>query len=458
MKKERSMDTADNSVESEEGQNWPDVRDVDNEDDRLMSNAMDIEDPEERLSVIEAIKERRQTGFQRRFGSEDTLAADFSKGRDDVDVNKARILLKIASGEIEDDALSQEDAEMVDSAKRFTARRRWQAAIGVVKQEVELENQIDSWNRAVLHRWVSLYHTSDMDDEATHTPYLTMGFVTLQVVFFFVYAFMANVSVSAASPAVGPEIMFFEIVSVGPCYVTCVDGRYEYEIREYTDQRHEVWRYFTYPLCHIGYSHLAVNVIVEILLGVPLESFHGPWRMAQVGLLSILGAAVTISWQDPYLQILGSSGYGYGLLGVHFGNLLLNWKELRKSTHLPPIPNNVYRLVGLCILGVALNATYIVAKMNGESDGTSHSGHFGGFVSGLFFSVPILRTAGRHNFHRPLVSGCTALGIAYLLWGVAWTAVFWRPIWLLKTSLSWDPLRDWCSVDGTVGEEFGETC
>mmetsp|Transcript_43537 Transcript_43537/g.136568 ORF Transcript_43537/g.136568 Transcript_43537/m.136568 type:complete len:159 (+) Transcript_43537:208-684(+) len=134
MKKERSMDTADNSVESEEGQNWPDVRDVDNEDDRLMSNAMDIEDPEERLSVIEAIKERRQTGFQRRFGSEDTLAADFSKGRDDVDVNKARILLKIASGEIEDDALSQEDAEMVDSAKRFTARRRWQAAIGVVKQ------------------------------------------------------------------------------------------------------------------------------------------------------------------------------------------------------------------------------------------------------------------------------------------------------------------------------------
>ncbi|XP_028133692.1 rhomboid-related protein 2 isoform X3 [Diabrotica virgifera virgifera] len=44
-------------------------------------------------------------------------------------------------------------------------------------------------------------------------------------------------------------------------------------------KRKQVWRYFTYSLVHVGYTHLAVNLVVQLVLGIPLEIVHKKWRV-----------------------------------------------------------------------------------------------------------------------------------------------------------------------------------
>uniref|UniRef100_A0A7S1XK59 Peptidase S54 rhomboid domain-containing protein n=1 Tax=Phaeomonas parva TaxID=124430 RepID=A0A7S1XK59_9STRA len=420
--------------------------------------AMEIEDPEERARVIEAINARRRGCYERHHGDKSHIVSEFAKEHN-IDVATAEKIFSMAAHKDDGNDRGveiQSPDRLKDEMQHFAAKKRWQGAIGAVKDEVRLQSELEEWNYAVMARWVSLYRTEDMEPE--HRPYMTVGFVVVQVIFFIVYAVIQGDSVEYASPSVGPESFFMEIVDVGSCTISCQGGENVYAITEYVDQRAEIWRYFTYSICHIGYGHLFGNAVVEIILGVPLDMVHGSLRMAAVGVLSILGGALTISWGDPYLAVVGSSGYGFGLIGVHFGNLILNWKDLHDATTLPPIPNNVLRLGILLVLGLFLNSSWIVSKVNDEDDGTSHAAHLGGFVAGLLFSVPILRELGRHRYQHQLRIGATVLGCAYLLFGVIWTASQWRPTWLIYNSSSWDPERDWCSAGGEVGEIYGATC
>lgn len=41
------------------------------------------------------------------------------------------------------------------------------------------------------------------------------------------------------------------------------------------DRRHEAWRYVTYMLIHSGLFHAAFNILIQLVLGIPLEMVHG---------------------------------------------------------------------------------------------------------------------------------------------------------------------------------------
>ena len=47
-------------------------------------------------------------------------------------------------------------------------------------------------------------------------------------------------------------------------------------------RRREAWRFLTYMFVHVGSVHLTVNLLVQILLGVPLEMVHHGWRVCLV--------------------------------------------------------------------------------------------------------------------------------------------------------------------------------
>ena len=41
----------------------------------------------------------------------------------------------------------------------------------------------------------------------------------------------------------------------------------------------EIWRFYTYCFVHAGWQHLLGNMIMQLMIGIPLESVHGTVRM-----------------------------------------------------------------------------------------------------------------------------------------------------------------------------------
>jgi len=41
------------------------------------------------------------------------------------------------------------------------------------------------------------------------------------------------------------------------------------------EKRSEVWRYLTYMFIHSGLFHIVFNILVQLILGIPLEMVHG---------------------------------------------------------------------------------------------------------------------------------------------------------------------------------------
>ena len=41
------------------------------------------------------------------------------------------------------------------------------------------------------------------------------------------------------------------------------------------DKRYQAWRYITYMMIHSGVFHAGFNILVQLVLGIPLEMVHG---------------------------------------------------------------------------------------------------------------------------------------------------------------------------------------
>jgi len=43
-------------------------------------------------------------------------------------------------------------------------------------------------------------------------------------------------------------------------------------------RREEVWRYFTYQFVHVGLEHIGFNMLMQLLVGLPLEMAEPGWK------------------------------------------------------------------------------------------------------------------------------------------------------------------------------------
>ncbi|CAH1798695.1 unnamed protein product [Owenia fusiformis] len=60
-------------------------------------------------------------------------------------------------------------------------------------------------------------------------------------------------------------------------------------------RRYEAWRFLTYMFIHVGYLHLVFNLIMQLMLGLPLEMVHKWWR---VGFVYSLGVVAELEGDD----------------------------------------------------------------------------------------------------------------------------------------------------------------
>ena len=64
-------------------------------------------------------------------------------------------------------------------------------------------------------------------------------------------------------------------------------------------------------MLHQGYVHLAGNVAMQLIFGLPVEYIHGPLRLALIYEAGVVAGALTCALFDPYSVVVGASGGVY---------------------------------------------------------------------------------------------------------------------------------------------------
>lgn len=68
---------------------------------------------------------------------------------------------------------------------------------------------------------------------------------------------------------------------------------------------------------------MTVNLIVQLLLGVPLEMVHRGWRVVLIYLSGVLAGSLATSVTDPSVYLAGASGGVYALITAHVATIII---------------------------------------------------------------------------------------------------------------------------------------
>jgi Rhomboid family. len=69
--------------------------------------------------------------------------------------------------------------------------------------------------------------------------------------------------------------------------------------------------------------HLVVNLLVQLLLGVPLEMVHHWWRVLIVYIAGVVAGSLGTSLTDPFVRLAGASGGVYAVLLAHIATIIM---------------------------------------------------------------------------------------------------------------------------------------
>ncbi|KAI6242994.1 hypothetical protein M3Y99_00210200 [Aphelenchoides fujianensis] len=145
----------------------------------------------------------------------------------------------------------------------------------------------------------------------------------------------------------------------------------------------EFWRFFTYMFIHVGYTHLIVNVVVQLILGLPLELVHKLWRIGGLYILGVFSGAILVMAVDPNVYLGGASGGVYTMLTAHVSNLILNWSDME------------FHWVRAAIIAVLISTDVGVAVYQryfaGVANRISYVSHLGGAIAGILLGIVLLR-------------------------------------------------------------------
>lgn len=84
------------------------------------------------------------------------------------------------------------------------------------------------------------------------------------------------------------------------------------------------------------------NLLVQVLVGLPLEMVHGSTRIGAVYMAGVLAGSLGTSVFDTDVYLVGASGGVYALLAAHLANVLLNYNNMEFG---------VVRLIGIFVVG-----------------------------------------------------------------------------------------------------------
>ena len=176
----------------------------------------------------------------------------------------------------------------------------------------------------------------------------------------------------------------------------------------------EVWRFLTYMLVHSGYFHIIFNLLIQLLLGIPLEMVHRWWRILLVYFSGVVAGSLATSISDPEVYLAGASGGVYALIAAHLANVIFNWSEME----FPALRLIAFILLAGIDTGVAVYYRYIEVDTQ-----VGYAAHAAGAIVGFLLGIVVLRNLRVHTWERVLWWICLLLFLALFLAAIVWNAV-----------------------------------
>ncbi|XP_022668663.1 rhomboid-related protein 2-like [Varroa jacobsoni] len=149
------------------------------------------------------------------------------------------------------------------------------------------------------------------------------------------------------------------------------------------NRRYEVWRFFTYQFIHIGLYHILFNILMQLVLGIPLEMVHKWYRVGIVYSVGVIAGSLGSSLSDPRTYLAGASGGVYTLIAAHLATVVLNYAEMEFGW---------LRLTVLIVFGITDFTVAVYERYSrGGSQPISYSAHLAGAFVGLTLGMVGLR-------------------------------------------------------------------
>lgn len=148
----------------------------------------------------------------------------------------------------------------------------------------------------------------------------------------------------------------------------------------------QIWRYLTYSFVHAGLFHVTFNILVQLVLGIPLEMVHAAWRVAAVYLSGVLAGSLWTSVIKPGVFLSGASGGVYALITAHLGTVIMNHREM----------SHPWLRVGVVSLTAATDVCvyiYQTAVLGQPAKPVSYPAHIAGAVAGLLVRRSVLQSS-----------------------------------------------------------------
>jgi len=179
-------------------------------------------------------------------------------------------------------------------------------------------------------------------------------------------------------------------------------------------KKKEIWRFFTYQFVHSGYFHICFNILVQLMLGLPLEMVHRWWRILLIYLSGVVAGSLTVSITDPNSYLAGASGGVYALISAHLANVVANWAEMEFAAL------RLITFVTLAGVDIGVAVYYRYTEVENQ---VSYAAHIAGAVVGLLLGIIVLRNLKELKWERVLWWVCLLSFLALLLASLVWNAV-----------------------------------
>ena len=169
----------------------------------------------------------------------------------------------------------------------------------------------------------------------------------------------------------------------------------------------EVWRLITAAVLHLNLLHFLGNFVSTIILLSRIQYTFGTPKSILIYVVSAIGGNIFSAVCEPTTVKVGASTSLYGLLGVFFGYLIINWNGLNV---IGPIMKCQLICIAIMLLLFIILFTSVTTGL-----GVDYFGHLGGFLTGLWLSAvhdTIVKTNRERNMR--IVAG-VCLFIQFLL-------------------------------------------
>uniref|UniRef100_A0A803TVM9 Rhomboid-related protein 2 n=1 Tax=Anolis carolinensis TaxID=28377 RepID=A0A803TVM9_ANOCA len=196
-------------------------------------------------------------------------------------------------------------------------------------------------------------------------------------------------------------------------WVTLESGIWESPLTYRPDRRSQAWRFLSYMLVHAGIEHILGNLVLQLVLGIPLELVHKGHRVGLVYLAGVLGGSLASSVCDPLLGLVGASGGVYALIGGYFMNVLVNFREM--------IPLfGVARLLFIFIIVGTDVGFALYRRFLSDADGlkVSFVAHIAGGLAGMSVGYVIFSSFDRNFAKDPRFWACIGAYVLFVVFAV----------------------------------------